>query len=143
MNNSTQCPPVFALWHKRHSLSAARSSQRHGLRLSTRINRTPSINDILDSLWRTQPNEIRRRTLCPKNVAVLLLPFRESPWEFLFEMDECVVYNWRAGDKRRHVFATGVPQKDVIEQESEEEETCPEEHWMVLGRIDYRGHFFL
>ena len=52
-----------------------------------------------------------------------------------------MVYDWRARDEGRHVFTTGVPEEEVVEQESDEEESCPEEHWMVSGRIDYRGHF--
>ena len=52
-----------------------------------------------------------------------------------------VVYDWRPGDKRGHMFATGVADEDVVEEESEEEESRPEEHCVVLGRVDYRGHF--
>ena len=58
-------------------------------------------------------------------------------------MDERVIEDRRARDEGGHVFATRVAEEEVVGEEGDEEESCSEEHWVVLGGIDYRGHFFL
>jgi len=101
VNDCAQCPPLLPLWHKSHSLPSARRSQSHRLRLSRRINRGPFINKILDQFRTTQPNKICRRALGPKYIAILISPFCQSPGKLGLQMNECMIDNWRSGNKRR------------------------------------------
>jgi len=48
-------------------------------------------------------------------------------------MNERVIDDWRTRDEGGHMFATRVAEKEVVSEEGDEEEGCPEEHWMVLG----------
>jgi hypothetical protein len=48
-------------------------------------------------------------------------------------MDEGVIEDGGSRDERGHVFATGVAEKEIVDEDGDEEEGCSEEHWVVLG----------
>src|SRR5579862_2346473 len=63
VNNIPDSPPILPIWHKNHPLPAPCPFD-HRLRMSTRINRTPPINQLLYCFPRIQPYESRSATCC-------------------------------------------------------------------------------
>ena len=128
MDNSSQSPPLFPLWHKSHSFPTTRSPQSHRLGLSTRINRRPFINNILNQLRTTQPNKIRRSTLCPENLAILVSPMCQSPRKLGFQVNKSMIDYRRSRNERREMFSARIRQDEFMNQVNDDEENCAENH---------------
>lgn len=128
VDNSSQGPPLFTLWHKSHPFPTTRGSQSHRLRLSTRINRRPFINKILDQLRTTQPNEIRSSTLRPKNIAILVSPLRQAPRKLGFQVNKSMIDYRRTRNEWREVFSARISQDEFMDQVDNDKENGADNH---------------
>jgi hypothetical protein len=130
VNDSSHCPPSSPLLHKRHPSATTRSPQSHRLRLTTRILRTPPINNILHRLRRRKPNKVRGSTLRPENRTIFLRPLHQPFREFGFQVLESLVDDRRSRRERGHMFSSGVPDENVPSREDDEDSCESDEHWV-------------
>jgi hypothetical protein len=68
-------PPHVVPRHEGHSAASGEDIARQRKRRSRRVNSTPSINKVLDNLWRRKPNECSSPGFRAIYIAVLAMPF--------------------------------------------------------------------
>ena len=120
MNNIANSPPIPSILHKHHPLPAT-SSRHHRLRMSTRINRTPSINQLLERLSRINPNKCRRPTRRTKNLTILFRPSDYQASGIVFHLIERLVDDGPSSDVRREGGETGVSSEVFVQEEASQE----------------------
>ena len=121
MNNISNSPPIPSVLHKHHPLPTTRP-RHHRLRMSTTINRTPSINQLLERLSRINPNKRRRPTRRPKNLTILFRPSDYQTSGIVFHLIERLVDDGPSSHVRREGGKTGVSSEVFVEEEASEEE---------------------
>src|SRR5277367_82170 len=121
MYNIANSPPIPSILHKHHSLPTTRP-RHHRLRMSTRINRTPSINQLLERLSRINPNKRRRPTCRTENLTILFRPSDYQASWIVFHLIERLIDDRPSSDVRREGGETGVSSEVFVQEEASEEE---------------------
>ena len=89
--------------------------------MSTRINRTPSINQLLERLSRINPNKCRRPTRRTKNLTILFRPSDYQASGIVFHLIERLVDDGPSSDVRREGGETGVSSEVFVQEEASQE----------------------
>jgi len=90
--------------------------------MSTRINRTPSINQLLERLSRINPNKRRRPTCRTENLTILFRPSDYQASWIVFHLIERLIDDRPSSDVRREGGETGVSSEVFVQEETSEEE---------------------
>lgn len=118
ISNST---PITSILHKHHSFPTTRP-RNHGLRMSTRINSTPSINQLLERLSRINPNKRRGPTRRTENLSVLFCPLDDEASWVVGHLIERLVDDGPSSDVWGKMGETRVAGKIFVHEETEQEE---------------------
>jgi hypothetical protein len=90
--------------------------------MSTRINSTPSINQLLERLSRINPNKRRGPTRRTENLSVLFCPFDDEAGWVVGHLIERLVDDGPASDMWGKIGETRVAGKVFVQEETEQEE---------------------
>jgi len=90
--------------------------------MSTRINRTPPINQLLERLSRINPNKGRRPTRRTENLTVLFRPSDYQTGRIVLHLIERLIDDGPSSNVRREGGETGVSSEVFVQQEASEEE---------------------
>jgi hypothetical protein len=90
VNDIPNSPPILPIRHKNHPFPTT-TPRHHRLRMSTRINRTPSINQFLERLATINPNKRRGPPRGTEYLAIVPRPLNYHRGRVVLELVEGLV----------------------------------------------------
>ena len=123
MNDIANSTPIFPIWHEHHAFTAT-GPLYHRLRVTTRVNRRSTVNQLLERFLRIDPNERGGPRSCTHDLSIIFCPFLDHGNGIVFDLIKSLVYNWPSSDMRRKMRETGITSPvsvDSVNQDNEQE----------------------